>query len=128
MFNLLNIQRGKCDGCNKKKTIGVFSFGSDAGEVFICPQCLDNASLAITKKADKITFNWETNKFKNIYQEDIKIWEGLFKELDVIWFIENEIPEWMFKNRTRKITKKSDYRKFITNWLKREQMKAIGVI
>ena len=126
MFELLNTQRDICDGCGKTKLVGCFDLGHSCLD--ICPACLDKASLAISKKADKITFNWETNKFENIYQEDIKIWEGLFKDLDVIWFIEKGIPEKMFTNRHKKLYHKSDYRKMITNWLKKEQLKAIGVM
>ena len=66
-------------------------------------------------------------KLKNIYVEDIKTWESLYPALDVMYFIEKKIPEWIIKNILVGKSVKSDYRRFIMNWLKREQQKAIGL-
>jgi len=119
--------KGYCNICGSPRLVGVFNTDRDGGELWACTQCLDNASRLISKSADKITWDRQTMKLVNIYQEDIKKWQELYKDVDVFAVIEKWIPEWIIKNILVGKSVKSDYRKCIINWLKREQQKAIGL-
>jgi len=123
MFEPIRIERRVCVGCNKIKTVGFFT----TGLIALCSSCLDNASRLISKKADRIYWDREKSKLENVYVEDIKAWEKLYPNIDVIKIVDKDIPEWIMKKiRTKKVVK-SDYRKTIINWLKKEQAKAVGL-
>jgi len=67
----------------------------------------------------KIEFDFSEKKFLNISIEDKAGWRDAFPAVD----IEQELRrmrEWLLANPTKK---KSNYRKFITNWLSRQQDK-----
>lgn len=116
-----------CNVCGEWKTVGKFITDRNGGDLWICTQCLDNASRLISKKEDRIFWDRQEMKLKNIYREDIKRWEELYPALDVMYFLEKKIPEWIIKNTLIGKSVKSDYRRFIMNWLNREQQKAIGL-
>ncbi|MFH0857575.1 MAG: hypothetical protein V1848_02395 [Candidatus Magasanikbacteria bacterium] len=126
MFEFSNTHRDVCEGCGKTKIIGCF----DIGGLYLnfCSSCLDNASRQIANKADKLYFDRDAGKFINLYKEDIKEWERLYPNIDVIWWIETGIPRWLNKKKGQKKSKKSDWNDFIGKWLEREQMKAVGVM
>jgi hypothetical protein len=117
-----------CDGCNKKKAVvGEFVDDTLGMGRYFCPTCLDNASRLISKKADMIYWDKREMKLKGIYQEDIKRLEELYPGVDVFRVIEKDIPEWIIKKQLVGKTVKSDYRKTIMNWLKKEQLRAVGL-
>ncbi len=126
MFEFCDTRKGVCDNCKKNKIVGVFDVGQH--DIWLCPQCLDNFSRQIANKADKLYFDRDAGKFINLYKEDIQAWEKLYPNIDVIWWIETGIPRWLNEKKGQKKSKKSDWNDFIGNWLKREQMKALGVM
>ncbi len=131
MFELLNTMRILCDGCGKHKLVGVFDASLIQGvakHIVICPACLDKASLAITNKADKLYFDRDTGKFINLYKEDIQELERLYPNIDVIWMIETAMPRWLNGTKGKKKSNKSNWNTFMNNWLKIEQLKALGVM
>jgi hypothetical protein len=109
----------------KEKSIGKFQIGPEI--IQLCTACLDNASRLISKEADRIFWNRDLNKLENIYVEDIKAWEKLYPNVDVIKVVDKDIPEWIMKKIRTKKAIKSDYRKTIMNWLKKQQIKAVGL-
>ncbi len=119
------VHKNVCGSCQKHKTVGEFDFGYKV--INLCCQCLDNASRTISKQTDRITWDRQESKLRNIYQEDIKAWENLYPDVDVMVVLEKRIPEWIIKNVLVGKAVKSDYRRFIINWLKREQIKAVGL-
>lgn len=119
------VHKEVCTSCGKYKTVGEFDFGYAVPQ--LCCQCLDNASRIISKQTDRITWDRQESKLRNIYQEDIKAWEKLYPDVDVMRVIEKRIPEWIIKNVLVGKAVKSDYRRFIVNWLKKEQIKAVGL-
>lgn len=128
MFEFIRVDRAVCDGCGVGKTVGIFNIYEDKPYVWLCSVCLDNASRQIANKADKLYFDWDAGKFINLYKEDIQAWEWLYPNIDVIWFIETAMPQWLMSAKGRKKSKKSDWNRFANNWLQREQLKAIGVM
>jgi len=73
----------------------------------------------IKKKEVKIDFNFEKRKFLNINVEDKAGWLDAYPAVDIEAQL-RIMREWLLANPSRK---KSNYRQFINNWLKREQDK-----
>ncbi len=119
-------KREECESCGKHKTVGEFDMGRIS--IYLCCACLDNASRLIANKADKLYFDRDTGKFINLYKEDIQAWEKLYPNVDVIWIVEIAMPRWLASKTGLKKSKKSNWKNFLHNWLKREQMKAVGVM
>jgi len=69
--------------------------------------------------SEGIDFDFQTRKFLNITIEDKAGWKDAFPAVDVEQEL-RKMREWLLANPTKK---KSNYRKFITNWLSREQDK-----
>ena len=129
MFEIDKVLTDTCHVCGKRKTVGLFNISSaiQIRHVPICPACLDNFSRLICKQTDKIKWNRATMKFENIFQEDIKAWEALYPGLDVMEIIEKKAPEWIIRKCMSGEAVKSDYRRFIMNWLKRDAARAVGL-
>lgn len=69
----------------------------------------------------RISFNWRTMKFENLTIDQIKLWEDLYK-VNVWKIITEDMTKWLDKKRTvPSISRKKNWQRFITNWLKREQ-------
>lgn len=64
-----------------------------------------------------ISFNFETRKWENITKEDIKSWEETYPACSIKLCL-SQMREWLIANPKKK---KSNYRRFIINWLNREQ-------
>jgi hypothetical protein len=129
MFELMEVKRGLCGSCNRTKTVGRVE-APDGPFFWICPACLDNLSRMISKKADKLYFSWEEAKFMNIYREDMQNLERLFPRLDfkeIVRQVEVEMPRWLWSEEGQKKSKKSNWKAFIVKWLKREELKAVGL-
>lgn len=65
----------------------------------------------------KIEFCFETKKWRNISAADISGWEEAYPACDVNAEL-LKMREWLLANPSKK---KSNYRRFITNWLTRQQ-------
>lgn len=78
-------------------------------------------SLSLKKykegKKEGISFSFEKKKFLNITDEDIKGWSEAYPKCDIKLCL-LQMGEWLLSDPKRK---KSNYRRFITNWLKKEQ-------
>jgi len=64
-----------------------------------------------------ITFNFETGKFENIKEKDFERWEKTYPACD----IKQELlymADWLISNPAKK---KSNYARFISNWLRKQQ-------
>jgi kynurenine formamidase len=76
----------------------------------------------------KINWDFVARRWDGIEVEQVKIWEGLYPDVDVVNVLTVEIPRWLDKKEGKAITRKKDWKKTICNWLRKEQMKAVGII
>ena len=79
-----------------------------------------NSSLSLRKegtKDDKIIFDFSSNGFLNIKDEDIEIWKDAYPKCDVGMEIK-KMGAWLIADPKRK---KINYKKFINGWLSRTQ-------
>lgn len=67
---------------------------------------------------NKITFNFEVLKWENITVEQVKFWESVYPDVDVIEHITKRMVAWLDANPNRA---KKNYKRFIQNWLSRQQ-------
>ena len=103
--------------CVKKNRLGL----EDGPEGMICTviKWPDYQSLGPKKTNVKnsINFNFDTEKWEGIKTKDIEGWNEAYPA-DNVELELKAMKEWLLSNPTKK---KSNYRKFITNWLKRQQ-------
>lgn len=69
------------------------------------------------RKEEKIHYDFETSKWKNITEKDMKLWAEAYPACD----IKHELlamADWLESNPEKK---KSNYRAFISRWLKKQQ-------
>lgn len=76
----------------------------------------------------KIKFNFDEMKWEGITIDQVKLWEKLYPDADVVNQITVEMVRWLDKKKGTAITRKKNWKAFICNWLKKEQMKAVGII
>ncbi len=69
------------------------------------------------KKKKKIAFSLESKLFSNITDSDISDWMKAYPALDIPLAI-LQAAQWLLANPTKL---KDNYRRFLTNWFKREQ-------
>jgi len=69
------------------------------------------------KEKPKINFNFETKEWENISQEDIKVWKEAYPACDIDFELK-QMKAWLLANPKKR---KKDYKRFINNWLSREQ-------
>ena len=67
----------------------------------------------------KIEFDFETRSFKNITVSQVKFWEEAYPDCDVIDILTYKMPVWMDANPKK--AHKKNYKRFIVNWLSRQQ-------
>lgn len=82
------------------------------------PSYAPNDKINCSEQA-KINYNFDLRKWENITDEDIKLWKETYPACD----IEEEIlrmGDWLISNPTKR---KTNYRRFITNWFSRSQDK-----
>jgi hypothetical protein len=68
----------------------------------------------------KIQFSFKDNCFENIQEETLDLWAGAYPAVDLNSEL-NAMSAWLVANPKNR---KSNYEKFIVNWLKRSQDKA----
>jgi hypothetical protein len=73
----------------------------------------------------KIKFNFSDMKWEGITVNQVKLWEQLYKDTDVVNEITVEMVRWLDKVKGTKKANKRAWKKFIVNWLKRSQQKAV---
>ena len=66
---------------------------------------------------EKIYFDFKDSEFKNISEDEKSVWEKAYPACDIEAEI-NKMAAWLAANPTRK---KANYKRFITNWLSRQQ-------
>ena len=69
---------------------------------------------------DKITFNFETLRFENITVEYVKFLESAYPDVDVVEILTKRMPAWLDGN-PEKACKYKKWKRFIVNWLSRQQ-------
>lgn len=74
------------------------------------------------KKKEEIFFDYKKRKFLNIDIEDMAGWKDAYPAVDIDQQLK-EMREWLLADPSRE---KSNYKKFINNWLSSEQSKAAG--
>jgi hypothetical protein len=67
----------------------------------------------------KISYSFEKKKWENISLEDLKGWKEAYPAVNIELELK-AMGEWLLSNPLKK---KTNYRRFIVNWLKREQDK-----
>jgi hypothetical protein len=74
-----------------------------------------------------ISWDFPAHRWRGITEEQIALWEKLYDHVDVIEVLRVDIPRWLDKKEGTKITRKRNWRSFICNWLKSEQIKGVGL-
>lgn len=74
----------------------------------------------IGKMTNKIFFNFELLKWEGITVEQVKFWESVYPEVDVIDQLTKKMPAWLDANSDGKGRKKR-WKRFIVNWLASQQ-------
>ena len=67
----------------------------------------------------KISFNLTTMKWEGITVDMVKIWEHAYPDINVVDILTKRMPVWLDANPRK--AKKKNWKRFITNWLSREQ-------
>lgn len=68
---------------------------------------------------EDIKWNFETQEWEGITVEQIKKWEEAFPDCDVVDILLKKMPIWFDSNPEK--AHKTRWKKFITNWLSRQQ-------
>jgi hypothetical protein len=68
-----------------------------------------------------ISFNFETMKWEGITVTQVQFWENAYPLVDVVAVLTKRMPAWLDANPSK--AKKTQWKKFIVNWLSREQSK-----
>ena len=76
----------------------------------------------------KIKWNFDLRHWEGITVEQVKVWEGLYPDVDVVNVLTVDIPRWLDKVEGTKKANKLNWKSFIVRWLKKDQMKAIGIL
>ena len=66
-----------------------------------------------------IVFDHETGKWQGITVEYVKSLEKAYPDCDIIDILTNKMPKWLDANPKK--AKKKNWKRFITNWLSRQQ-------
>lgn len=69
----------------------------------------------------KITFNFELLKWEGITVDQVKLWESAYPNLDVVDILTKKMPVWLDANPQK--AHKKNFKRFIVNWLSRQQEK-----
>ena len=69
---------------------------------------------------EKMYFDFEEKKFKNITISQVQFWESCYPDVDVIGHLTKKMPGWLDANADGK-GKKKQWKIFIVNWLSRQQ-------
>ena len=77
----------------------------------------NNSEPPKSPSKSKINFNFETGEWENIPEEDIDRWKKTYPACDIRQEL-LEMADWLLNNPQKR---KKNYRRFISNWLSREQ-------
>ena len=77
---------------------------------------------------EKISFDFDHMVWNGITVEQVKLWETLYPDCDVVHEITIEMIRWIDKRKGTKKANKRNWKSFIIRWLKKEQMKSVGII
>jgi hypothetical protein len=74
---------------------------------------------------EKISFDFDHMVWSGITVEQVKLWETLYPDCDVVHEITIEMIRWIDKRKGTKVTRKKDWKRFICNWLKTAQTRSV---
>jgi hypothetical protein len=75
-----------------------------------------------------IKWDFERMRWEGLTEAQVELWEKLYPDCDVIDVLRFDIPRWLEKKKGTKISHKKNWHTTICNWLKKEQMKAVGIL
>lgn len=73
----------------------------------------------------KISFDWERMLWKGITVPQVRLWESLYKDIDVIQELTVEMVKWLDKVKGTKKANKRNWKRFIVNWLESAQKEVL---
>jgi hypothetical protein len=73
----------------------------------------------------KISFDFDHMAWIGIDVSQVKLWEQLYPDVDVVHEITIEMIRWLDKRKGTKVTRKKDWKRFICNWLKTAQTRSV---
>ncbi len=81
---------------------------------------------------ETIKWNFDAAAWQGITVSQVQLWERLYDQVNVVHHLRVEMQRW-FDLQTRNgvpkaIARKKDWKRFIVNWLKKEQAKAVGIL
>ena len=68
---------------------------------------------------NKIYFDFEAMRWRGISIEQVKFWEDAYPDCDVLDVLGKKMPAWIDANPQK--AKKRNWKRFIVNWLSRQQ-------
>ena len=80
-----------------------------------------SSKKAKKKKPEPVIFNFETRELENLTDDDLELWKNAYPDVNVEIELKRIIA-WIVSN-PKKIEKRKDLRRTITNWLSSEQKK-----
>lgn len=79
----------------------------------------------MTSLSKRIRFDWLSMRWEGITVEQVRLWEKLYEDIDVVNEITVEMVRWLDKVKGTKKANKRAWKKFIVNWLKRAEQRAV---
>lgn len=76
----------------------------------------------------RIKWNFDLRHWEGITVEQVKVWEKLYPDCNVVQELTVEMPRWLDKVEGTKKANKRNWKSFIVRWLKKSQMKAVGIL
>ena len=70
---------------------------------------------------ENIQFNFEQREFEGITLSQVRFWEDAYPDVNVVDTLTKRMPAWLDANPAK--AHKKNWKKFIVNWLSREQEK-----
>ena len=75
----------------------------------------------MTGSSMKIKFNFDEMKWEGITVNDVKLWERMYPDVDVVKELKVNMIAWLDRKKGTKIAMKKDWKRTIHNWMKTEQ-------
>lgn len=75
------------------------------------------------KRAGTINFDWENMKWQGITISQIETWRRLYPHISIMQELTENMIRWLDSKRGTAKVRKSNWRRFIVNWFKRENDK-----
>lgn len=72
------------------------------------------------KKDGIIKFDWENMKWQGITISQIETWRRLYPHVSIMQELTEKMIRWLDSKKGTAKVRKSNWRRFIVNWLKRE--------